>query len=112
KSVVAYDKVTGDPLWHAFDDKQAYTSHMLVTLAGERQILIVTARRAMGITADGKLLWEYPWNTSYDINAAQPVIVGPDRFFLSAGYGHGGALVRVTKTGDTFGAAIVWKNTR
>jgi outer membrane protein assembly factor BamB len=112
KSVVAYDKLTGDPLWHALDDKQAYTSPMLVTLAGERQILIVTARRAMGLTPDGKLLWEYPWNTTYDINASQPVMVGPDRFFLSAGYGHGAALVSVTKTGDTFGAATVWKNTR
>jgi outer membrane protein assembly factor BamB len=112
KSVVAYNKSTGAPLWQALDDKQAYTSPMLVTLAGEEQILIVTARRAAGLTLSGKLLWEYAWTTSYDINAAQPVVTGPDRFILSAGYDHGAALVRVTRTGNTFNASRVWENNR
>ena len=43
KSVVAYNKLTGEPVWKALDDKQAYTSPMLVTLAGKRQILVVSA---------------------------------------------------------------------
>lgn len=112
KSVVAYDRITGNLVWQALPDKQSYTSPMLVTLAGERQILVVSASRAVGLTPGGKLLWEYPWSTSYDINAAQPVIVGPDRLILSAGYGHGAALVQVTKSGDTFTATRVWENTR
>ena len=112
KSVVAYNKNTGDSVWHALDDKTAYTSPMLVTLAGERQILTVTGTRAVGLTPAGKLLWEYSWRTEYDINTSQPVIVGPDRFVLSAGYGHGAALVRISKTGDSFSAAPVWENTR
>jgi outer membrane protein assembly factor BamB len=86
---------------------------MLVTLAGERQLLIVSGKRALGLTLDGqRLLWEYPWTTSYDINSAQPVIVGPDRFILSAGYGHGAALVRIERSGDAFTASTVWENLR
>lgn len=112
KSVVAYNKLTGNPIWNALDDKQAYVSPMLVTLAGQRQILIVTATRAVGLTPDGKLLWEYPWSTSYDINAAQPVIVDADRFILSSGYGHGAAMVRVSKGGDGFTATRVWESAR
>jgi outer membrane protein assembly factor BamB len=112
KSVVAYDKVTGSPLWQALSDKQAYISPMLVTLAGERQILIVSGSRAIGLSTEGKLLWEHPWSTSYDINASQPVIAGPDRFILSAAYGHGAALVQITKANDAFRAAKVWENTR
>ena len=112
KSVVAYDRLTGEQRWSALDDKQAYTSPVLVTLAGERQILVVTGRRAVGLTPEGKLLWEYPWTTSYDINASQPVIAGSDRFILSSGYGHGAALVRLTKAGDAFRAETVWENTR
>ena len=50
--MVAYHKVTGEPVWKALDDKQAYTSPMLVTLAGRRQILVVSAQRADG--ADGR----------------------------------------------------------
>ena len=112
KSVAAYDKLTGDVVWTALDDKQSYTSPMLVTLAGERQILAVSAHRAVGLTADGKLLWEYPWQTQYDINSSQPLITGSDRFILSAGYGHGAALVRVVKDGASFRAGRVWENTR
>jgi outer membrane protein assembly factor BamB len=112
KSVVAYDKLTGNPIWRALDDKQAYTSPMLVTLAGERQIIVVTALRAVGLTTGGRLLWEYPWRTEYDINSAQPVIAGPDRFILSAAYGHGAALVRVERSGDTWRASRVWENNR
>ena len=76
------------------DDRQAYTSPMLVTLAGERQILVVSAKRAFGLTPEGRLLWEYPWSTKYDINASQPVITGLDSLILSSGYGHGAARVR------------------
>jgi outer membrane protein assembly factor BamB len=85
---------------------------MLVTLAGERQILIVTGSRAVGLTPAGKLLWEFPWRTDHDINASQPVIVDRDRILLSAGYGHGAALVQITKTADGFSTATVWENTR
>src|SRR5436309_2161846 len=40
-SVAAYNKLTGEPVWSALDDKQAYTSPMLVTLSGKRQLLVV-----------------------------------------------------------------------
>ena len=113
KSVVAYHKLTGKPIWKALDDKQSYASPMLVTLAGERQILLVSAERAMGLRVeDGMLLWDYPWVTSYGINASQPVIVGENRFLLSAGYDHGAALVEVSRNGDGFAAKRVWENNR
>ncbi len=41
KSVVAYNKVTGAPIWKVQNDRQAYVSPMLVNLAGRRQILVV-----------------------------------------------------------------------
>jgi outer membrane protein assembly factor BamB len=110
-SVVAYDKRTGEPVWRALDDRQAYTSPMLVTLAGKRQILVVSARRAMGLAVeDGALLWEYPWTTQFDINVAQPLLTGPDRFILSAGYDHGAALVEISHSGGRFTARRIWEN--
>ncbi len=111
KSVVAYHKLTGEPIWKSLDDKQAYTSPMLVTLAGRRQILAVSARRAMGLAVeDGSLLWDYRWVTEYDVNSAQPILVGDNRFFLSAGYDHGAALVEVTGANRGFKARTVWEN--
>ena len=113
KSVAAYRKDNGNLLWTALDDQQAYTSPMLVTLAGVRQILIVTASRALGLSPDGRqLLWEFPWATDMGINVAQPLLFGTNRVFLSASYGQGAAVFEVTRDGDRFATEMLWRNTR
>ena len=112
-SVAAYDRLTGDVVWRGLDDVQSYTSPMLVTLGGVRQVLVVTAARAAGLRPeDGALLWEYPWRVQTVPNMAQPVVVGDARLFLSASYGKGAALVELTPAGDRFTAASVWETNR
>ncbi|MBA3767089.1 MAG: PQQ-binding-like beta-propeller repeat protein [Acidobacteria bacterium] len=111
KSVVAYNKITGAPIWRALNDQASYTSPMLVTLAGRRQVLIVTASRIVGVAPeDGALLWETPWQNSASINVSQPIVVNQNRFFISAGYGMGAALVAVTGSGKNLSARKVWEN--
>ncbi len=111
-SIVAYDRETGDVVWHVLDDVQSYTSPMLMTLAGQRQIVTVTATRVVGLTLDGKPLWEYPWKVSVVPNVAQPLLVGPDRLFLSASYGQGAAVIELTGAEPPFGVKTVWSNNR
>jgi outer membrane protein assembly factor BamB len=113
KSVVAYDRLTGAPVWSSLDDRQAYTSPMLVIIGAERQILVVSALRVMGITVnEGRLLWDYPWVTDHGINAAQPLLLGDDRVFISAGYGHGAAVFQVGREGDRWSVREIWQNNR
>ena len=113
QSVVAYDADTGAPVWAALDDVQGYTSPMLVTLAGRRQILVVTAARAAGLSVeDGAMLWDYPWVVSTVPNVSQPVMVGGDRLFLSASYGQGAALIEVRETGGRLAARELWRTNR
>jgi outer membrane protein assembly factor BamB len=110
-SVVAYNKLTGAPVWKALNDRQAYVSPMLVTLAGRRQVLIVSANRAAGLAPeDGSLLWSYPWDTDMGINASQPLVVSGNRVFISAGYGKGAALVEISGSGNSFSARPIWEN--
>ena len=76
RSIVAYDRRTGERVWSAENDRAAYASPMLVTLAGTRQILVFTASRLMGLSPDrGQVLWEFPWTTPYSVNAAQPIVI-------------------------------------
>jgi outer membrane protein assembly factor BamB len=111
KSVVAYNKMTGAPVWKALSDQQAYVSPMLVELAGRRQIIDVSASRVVGLAPEnGALLWSYPWDTSMGINVSQPIIIDKNRFFMSSGYGKGAALVEVKGTGQNFTATTVWEN--
>ena len=112
-SIAAYDRLTGEVAWHGLDDVQSYTSPMLATLDGVRQIVVVTAERAAGLLpSDGTLLWEYPWTVRVVPNIAQPLVISDTRIFLSAGYGKGAALVELTRTGDRFNAATVWETNR
>jgi outer membrane protein assembly factor BamB len=113
RSIVAYDTRTGARAWSALDDQQSYSSPMLVTLGGVRQILVFAATRLMGVTPDrGELLWEFPWKTSYDVNASQPLLIGDNRVFVSTGYGTGAAVIELTRTGDRFSVREVWRNIR
>jgi outer membrane protein assembly factor BamB len=111
RSVTAYHKDTGDFIWGALDDKPAYTSPTIETILGQRQLIIVTAKRVAALTpADGKLLWEFPWTTMYDINCAQPIVFDSNRVFVSAGYDHGSALLEISKSGAGFGVRVLWEN--
>ena len=112
-SVAAYDRATGAVAWHTLDDVQAYTSPMLVDVGGRRQVVTVTAERAVGLdVGDGALLWEYPWTPGVVPNMAQPIVFGGNRVFFSSGYGYGAAVIEVTPAGGRFGVEEIWRNTR
>ena len=114
QSVVAYNRSTGKRAWAALDDQASYSSPMLVTLGGVRQILVFTASRLAGITPErGELLWEFPWTTQYEVNASQPLLLGPNRVFISTGYGSGAALIELARDGDgRFSVKELWRTNR
>ena len=111
KSVFAYDKLTGEVRWSNLDDKAGYVSPQVATLADQRQLLIVSGTRVVGAALeDGSELWSHPWKTSYDANCAQPLVVDGSHVFVSSGYGHGAALLQITRAGNSFSVEEVWSN--
>ena len=112
KSVVAYNKTNGAAVWKSLNDPAAYCAPMLVELAGQRQLLIMTGERAVGLIPEtGELLWSFPWTVNqFNRQIAQPVLLGTNRFMISAGYGTGCVAVEVQKTGDKFTAEQAWRN--
>jgi outer membrane protein assembly factor BamB len=113
QSVAAYDRHSGRRVWTALDDHQSYASPMLVTLAGVRQILVFSSSRLVAIRPDGgSPLWEYPWPGPNRINAAQPLVIGDNRVFVSSGYGTGAAVVEITRAASGFAVREVWRNVR
>jgi outer membrane protein assembly factor BamB len=111
KSVVAYDKQNGALIWQSMSDSQAYTSPMLVTLAGQKQILVVSARSIMGLSiGEGQLLWQVPWVIPNDNAIAQPVLLGPTRFLVSAGYGIGSVAFEISRSNSVLAVRELWRN--
>jgi outer membrane protein assembly factor BamB len=111
RMLVAYDKVSGSSAWKAFEDKAAYSSPMLVMLAGERQMLVHSAGHLLGVSpADGKALWRSPWRVEFDNTIAQPIVTGTNRLVLSAGYGTGAVGLELSRTESGFAMKEQWRN--
>lgn len=102
---VAYDKNTGDLKWKSGPGKAAYSAIRTMKIEGEEAILSFHGKGLAAFAADGTLLWDAPWRTSFDVNATTPMVVD-DKVFISSGYGTGCELLQVTKGN----AEVLWKN--
>jgi len=107
-SVAAFDKVSGKLVWAQGTDPHGYSSPVAVDLGGQRQIVVFTGTRMVGLDPDqGRELWSYPWSTSYNANIATPIVV-ENFVFLSSGYNAGCALLEITSHGGSWTAKPVY----
>jgi outer membrane protein assembly factor BamB len=87
---VALNKSTGALLWKA-DEPPSYSSPLI---AFNNLVLLFNADGlSLREVATGKLVAHHPWKTSYDVNAATPIVDG-DKIFISSGYNHGATLLQ------------------
>ena len=113
-TVLAYRRSDGEPQWHSGADSASYASPILATLAGRRVVLSFNAASLTAHDpATGEVLLNQPWTDDKWPKAAQPVVIGDNRLFLSAGYGAGCELLEFKAGADgKLAASTVWKNMR
>jgi outer membrane protein assembly factor BamB len=111
-SLLAYRQGDGKLAWSAGHDEASFSSPVLVTLGGKRQILSVNAASiAAHDLKDGHILWEYAWSDNKFPKCTQPVVLDGDRVFLSASFNSGCAALKVNAGGDgNFSVKELWKN--
>jgi len=103
---VALNKTSGEVVWKSKNDKSGYASAVVVTAEGKSYLYLFGRESLMCINpADGNVVWSYPWKTSYSVNAADPIVIG-NEIFITSGYNHGCALLRVTDGKP----ALIWEN--
>jgi outer membrane protein assembly factor BamB len=102
------EKATGKVVWESGAGPGGYSTPVPYERGGATLIALFSAKNVLAVNAaDGKVLWQCPWQTSYDVNAADPVILdGGAKAFVSSGYNHGSAML------DTSGAECkeLWSN--
>ncbi len=109
-AVMALDKRTGELAWAAEPGHPGYASPLLVALGGERQIVSFLAAGLVALRPhDGERLWMHRWSTSYSVNAADPVFIPPDRFFISSGYDTGAGVIRVVRDAERYDVEELWR---
>lgn len=110
-SLLAFDKKTGELKWHSHTDSPGYSTPLVMNFEGRETALFFTASGLVGVaTSDGQVLFEYPWQTSYDVNAAMPVFLPPDKVFISSNYDKGAALLRLAADEGRIKLTELWKS--
>ncbi len=112
-AVVALNKATGQVAWKsptADGAATGYASPALIEYGGLRIVLTMNAKALIGVDADnGALLFQYPHETRFDVNALMPIF-HDGRIFISSGYGSGSELVKLSVSGKKATVEQVWKN--
>ena len=112
RSLVAYSRDSGEPAWHAGDDLASYSSPIVATLGGVRQIVVLNNSSIAGHDpASGRQLWSHPWRRDAP-SVAAPLVISDSRVMLSAGYGIGSRLLEISRDGDAVSQSLVWESTR
>ena len=106
--LIGVDCETGKVVWetpNAHGWEMSHSSIMPMTLNGKRMYVYCAIGGVVGVSAEehdrGALLWETTlWKPK--VAAPSPVILGDGRIFLTAGYGSGSMMVKVTEKNGVY----------
>ncbi len=92
-SGIALEKDTGKVAWKSSEGPAGYATPVALEMNGQRCLAIFSHKDIFIVDgATGSVLWSMPWKTSYDINAADPLIFG-GKMFITSGYARGCGLI-------------------
>jgi outer membrane protein assembly factor BamB len=124
RSLIAFELETGKERWRSGQNQITYSSPVLMTLCGVRQIVNVNEGVAVGCNpANGKVIWttEWPSNSNGDACSSQAVQLDERRLLLGKGYSLGSKAIELTYSGTTpenesdpafWKVEPVWSNTK
>jgi outer membrane protein assembly factor BamB len=111
KAVASFHAKSGKTLWTSQDDRPSYSSAVYGNYEEYQQVLFLTGSNLFAVDAlQGKSLWKYSWPTYDFVNVTTPILVPPDRVFISSGYDQGAALLQIGKNKDGLFVKEVWRN--
>jgi outer membrane protein assembly factor BamB len=83
-ALTAMDAASGTVKWEWRGDGPGYSSPVMATFAGTRQVIVQSQTRLIGVNAsDGRLLWETPLKTPFEQNSVTPLVISD--LVISAG---------------------------
>ncbi|MBI3858273.1 MAG: PQQ-binding-like beta-propeller repeat protein [Planctomycetes bacterium] len=103
---IALNKLTGEKVWTSPEGPGGYASPVHFKIQGNDRVAIFGARNLQVIDpASGKRLQSFPWQTQFDVNAADPAFFD-EKLFITSAWEHGCALLDVSGTS----AKALWEN--
>jgi outer membrane protein assembly factor BamB len=95
-SGIALKKTDGSVVWQSGKDEAGYATAVPYVSGGQKCVVLFGSNKVFGlVAATGKVLWEHPWKTDPPVHAADPIVQDANAVFISSGYGHGCALLKI-----------------
>lgn len=115
RSLIAFDKKTGEVRWRAGDDQIGYSSPSQTRLLDKDQIVIMNEASVTGHDVDtGKVLWSVPWDghSNSSANCSQTETISANQMLISKGYSQGAKLVEFSMDDKgEWSTKTVWEET-
>ncbi len=90
---IALNKKTGKTVWSSGKGNESYASAVVFQSGGKDLVAIFSGKAVNAVDPKtGKKVWSYPWTTSYDVHAADPIVDG-NLMYISSGYKTGASLI-------------------
>jgi outer membrane protein assembly factor BamB len=107
---VALDKKTGRIAWSSSAEPGGYATPVPFEVDGLRSVVIFSAKALVAVDpSSGRKLWEFPWETGRDVNAADPIVHG-DRIFISSSTGSALLQVRSNRVSTVWNKSNFMRN--
>ena len=108
-ALTAFDAETGAVKWSNDMDGPAYSSPLIVTLAGVRQVVTFMQKDFVGVdAATGKLLWKLAAKAAYDTNSVTAIAYKDTLIFSREVQGL--AAIRLVKQDNEIVPQELWRN--
>ena len=110
-TVACLKKATGDVVWQSkgFTEPAGYSSIVINEVEGVKHYVQQTMQSVSGLGLDGQILWRRA-DLKYAVAVIPTPVVYKNYVFVTAGYGAGCSLIRLTKDGSGLKADLVYKN--
>lgn len=122
RTLISMDVRDGTTLWAGGTSQIAYSSPVVLTLCGVKQIVSVNEGNVTGHDlGSGQVLWTVPWDShsNGDACASQPVQIDDRRVLLGKGYAMGSKAIELScadaaqaQEAKSWEAKTVWENSR
>ena len=108
QGLLGLDKLTGEVIWKGEDDKMTHATPIVTEILGTRQCIFFTQSGLVSVVpGTGAVLWRQPYR--FNVSTAASPVVYEDIVYCSAGYGVGAGAYKISKSGDSWQSAEIWR---
>ncbi len=110
QSLLAFDNADGKLAWKSGTETITHSTPVATTIHGVRQVIYFTQSGLVSVAAQtGAPLWKQTFK--FAVSTAITPIVAGDIVYCAAGYGVGSGAYKISKNGNAFESAELWRIT-